>query len=163
VQYQIPLELPEAQRIHKTYQMTYPKVPTYWAHQIAMTKQTGYVETFAGRRVSVVGNWDGDYGWSMGSTAINYRIQGTGADQKYLAMQVVKSYVTSIGSFAWDLHDGLYFYIRDDMVERAVIDIKQMLDNLPYKDAWGFTPPIPLPWDCKTGQSWGTLKKWSFK
>lgn len=164
VQYEIPLELPEAQRIHKTYQMTYPGVPQYWNRQIALTKQQGYVETFAGRRVSVVGNWGGDWGWSMGSTAINYRIQGTGADQKYLALQVIKPYLLSIGGrFAWDMHDGLYFYIPTEKLRRAVVDIKQLLDNLPYKEAWGFTPPIPLTWDCKTGYSWGGLKGWNFE
>jgi DNA polymerase-1 len=164
VQYNIPMELPEAQRIHRTYQLTYPKVPKYWEEQIALTKARGYVETFAGRRVGVTGNWDGEWGWSMGSTSINYRIQGTGADQKYLAMKAIKAYVTSVGGrFAWDLHDGLYFYIPDDKVARTIVDIKKILDNLPYKEAWGFSPPVPLPWDCKIGKSWGALKEHKFE
>jgi DNA polymerase I-like protein with 3'-5' exonuclease and polymerase domains len=159
VQYQIPMELPEAQRIHRTYQNSYPEVPRYWASQIAQTRRTGYVETFAGRRVQVVGNWDGDFGWSMGSTAINYRIQGTGADQKYLALKVLKPVLTSIGAFfAWDLHDGIYLWVPDDMVARVAVEGKQLLNNLPYQEAWGFTPPIPMPWDCKAGKSWGTLQ-----
>lgn len=163
VQYGLPMELPEAQRIHKTYQRTYPQVPQYWDRQIALVKQLGYVETFAGRRVQVTGNWDGEWGWSMGSTSINYRIQGTGADQKYLAMKMLKPYLTSIGGrFGWDLHDGIYMYIPDAVVDRAVVDIHRILDNLPYQEAWGFTPPIPLPWDCKTGKSWGSLKKRQF-
>lgn len=162
VQHNIPMELPEAQRIWKTYQETYTRVPEYWKSQISLTRSTGYVETLAGRRVRVVGDWDGDWGWSMGSTAINYRIQGTGADQKYLAMAVIKDLVTRSGMFAWDLHDGLYFYVRDDLVGRMAVDIKKLLDNLPYKRAWGFDPPVPLPWDVKTGQSWGGLKEWKF-
>lgn len=163
VAYELPMELPEAQRIHATYQRTYPGVPTYWARQIALTRQCGYVETLAGRRVQVVGDWSGDWAWSMGSTSINYRIQGTGADQKYLAMQMLKPYLLGIGgSFAWDLHDGIYMYIPDAEVERAVVDIKRILDTLPYRQSWGFTPPIPLPWDCKTGKSWGGLKEWKF-
>ena len=163
VQYEIPMELPEAQRIHKTYQQTYPGVPRYWNVQIEQTKRLGYVETFAGRRVQVVGNWDGDWGWSMGSTAINYRIQGTGADQKYLALKVLKHYLISIGGkFAWDLHDGIYLYIPDAMVPRAAVEIKALLDNLPYQSEWGFTPPIPMPWDAKKGNSWGDLKAIKF-
>jgi DNA polymerase I-like protein with 3'-5' exonuclease and polymerase domains len=154
------MELPQAEMIHRTYQRAYPRVPAYWAQQIGQTKRLGYVETFAGRRVRVVGNWDGPLGWSMGSTAINYRIQGTGADQKYLALAVLRPYLTKIGGyFAWDLHDGIYMYIPDGEVERAKVEIKYLLDNLPYKKAWGFTPPIPLTWDCKVGKSWGTLKK----
>lgn len=161
VQYGIPMELPEAEKVHAAYQATYPGVPDYWRNQIAMTKRLGYVETFAGRRVQVVGNWRGPKGWSMESTSINYRIQGTGGDQKYLALSVLRPYITRIGAvFAWELHDGIYLYVPDAMVERAATEIPYLLANLPYKKAWGFTPPIPLPWDCKFGKSWGELKEW---
>jgi DNA polymerase-1 len=161
VQYNIPLELPEAQRIHRTYQHTYPEVPRYWDRQIRLTKQCGYAETLAGRRVQVTGNWDGSLGWKMESTALNYPVQGTGGDQKYLAMQVIKPYITSIGAyFAWDLHDGIYLWVPDDKVERVAVEIRAMLANLPYREAWGITPSVPLPWDCKYGPGWGSLKKW---
>lgn len=163
VQYGLPMELPQAQFIHKTYQQAYPDVPKYWATQIGRTRTLGFVETFAGRRVQVVGNWDGTYGWSMGSTSINYRIQGTGADQKYLALSVLRPYLVRIGGyFGWDLHDGIYMYIPDHMVGRAAVEIKYLLDNLPYEKAWNFKPPINLPWDCKHGKSWGALKEWKY-
>jgi len=164
VDYDIPIELPEATRIRQTYLNTYKGVPKYWDRQIFETKKLGYVETFAGRRVQVMGNWTGHFGWSMGSTAINYRIQGTGADQKYLAMLCIKDYLVSIGGyFIWDLHDGLYSFIPIDKAQQATIDIKRILDNLPYKKAWGFVPPIPMPWDCKTSTaSWGDLKEVHF-
>lgn len=157
------MEMPEAYRIHKTYQQTYPGVPSYWERQIAIVKQLGYVETFGGRRVKIEGDWNGSYGWSMGSTAINFRIQGTGACQKYLAMMVIKDYLRSIGGrFLFDLHDGLYLLIPTTHSYRACVDIKHMLDNLPYQQAWGFTPPIPMPWDCKRGKAWGRLKEVKF-
>lgn len=163
VDYDIPLELPEAQRIHKTYQRTYPGVPIYWDRQIAIVKSCGYVETFGGNRINVTGDWSGKWGWSMGSTAINARIQGTGADQKHLAMAIIKDYLRQIGGqFLFDLHDGLYLLIPSVIREKAVIEMKRMLDNLPYAQAWGFTPPIPMPWDCKVGKAWGRLKEQKF-
>jgi DNA polymerase-1 len=163
VQYNIPIEMPEAQRIHRTYLQTYHRVPTYWGSQIALTKSQGYVETLAGRRVQVVGNWDGEFGWSMGSTSINYRIQGTGADQKYLAIAVVKDYAVRYGiKFAWDLHDGIYWWVPDAHVQRVAHELKYLLDNLPYHKAWGFQPSIPFPWDCKVGKSWGSLKEFRY-
>ena len=163
VDYDIPMELPQATLIRTVYLRTYAKVPVYWDKQISSTKRLGYVETFAGRRVTVKGDWSGPAGWSMGSTAINYRIQGTGADQKYLAMAVIKNYLNSIGArFALDMHDGIYLYVPVDKKDEAAVTIKKMLDNLPYKRAWGFTPPIPLPWDCKVGTSWGALKEYNF-
>lgn len=163
VDYNIPIEMPEAMRIHTIYQKTYPGVPTYWERQIALVKQLGYVETFGGRRINVVGDWNGTYGWSMGSTAINARIQGTGACQKYLAMMVIKDYLREIGGrFLFDLHDGLYLLIPTAVRYRACLHIKKLLDNLPYKEAWGFTPPVPMPWDCKAGVAWGRLKEVHF-
>lgn len=163
VDYDIPLEMPEAYRIHKTYQETYPGVPGYWDRQIALVKQLGYVETYGGNRIKVEGDWNGGWGWSMGSTAINARIQGTGADQKHLAMAVIKDYLRSIGGrFLFDLHDGLYLLIPSVIRPKAVVEMKRMLDNLPYQQAWGFTPPIPMPWDCKVGKAWGRLKEVKF-
>lgn len=163
VDYNIPLEMPAAHRIHATYQAAYPGVPKYWAHQIALVKGLGYVETFGGNRINVVGDWNGSFGWSMGSTAINARIQGTGADQKHLAIAVIKDYLRQIGGrFMFDLHDGLYLAIPSGIRPKAVDVMKQMLDNLPYQEAWGFTPPVPMPWDCKVGKAWGHLVEQKF-
>jgi DNA polymerase-1 len=160
VQYNIPMELPEAQRIHRTYQSTYTEVPKYWEGAIQLVRRQGYAETLAGRRVQVVGNWDGPFGWQMQSTAINYPVQGTGADQKYLAFKILKDYILGIQAyFAWDLHDGIYIWVPTDKLEIAARDISRLLANLPYREAWDFTPPIPLPWDCKIGPGWGGLKE----
>lgn len=98
VQYDLPMTEGEAYDIHNIYRTTYHRVPDYWEKQIHSTVRRGYVETLAGRRVQVKGNWNGPNGWSMGSTAINYRIQGTGADQKYLALMMIRDYLTTVGA-----------------------------------------------------------------
>ena len=163
VDYDIDMSLPEAELIWLTYQRTYQRVPVYWQKSISKVKRLGYAETLGGRRVQVVGNWGGRDGWAMESTAINYPIQGTGGEQKCLAIACVANYLPSIDScFGWDLHDGLYFFVPVNNAKRAAVDIKHILDNLPYKRAWGFSPPIPLPWDCKSGPSWGALKEYKF-
>lgn len=163
VEYGIPLEMPEAQRIHKTYQRSYPGVPRYWSSQIELVKELGYVETFGGSRVNVVGDWVGRDSWSMGSTAINTRIQGTGADQKYLAMKYIRPILHWYGArFLFDLHDGLYLLVPKEHTIELAHELKYMLDNLPYQAEWGFTPRIPMPWDCKVGPSWGKLKDFDF-
>lgn len=159
VDYDIPMELPEAEHIHQTYQLTYPEVPRYWGRQISIVKACGYVETFAGRRVQIKGDWNGPNKWAMGSTAINYRIQGTGGDQKYLAIAVIQPILKKYEArFAFDLHDGLYFYVKSELLRAFAEEMKHTLDNLPYQRAWGMTPPIPMTWDAKAGPSWGNLK-----
>lgn len=160
VQYHMNIELAETQWVRNVYLAAYRRVPQYWDEQIRITRLRGWVETFAGRRVQVAGDWSGALGWSMESTAINYRIQGTGADQKYLALAVLRPYLTRIGArFAWDLHDGIYLYVPHDRVAQAQREIPHMLLTLPYQQAWGFTPPIALPWDCKVGHAWGALRE----
>lgn len=163
VEHNWPMTPEEAQHIHETYPKTYTQVPVYWGSAIQKVKNLGYAETFAGRRVQVIGDWSGKFGWSMGSTAINFCIQGTGADQKYLAISVITPYLRSIRAyFAWDLHDGIYIYVPEDAAKHAARSIKYLLDNLPYKKAWGLDFPIPLNWDCKLGPSWGQLKEMDF-
>jgi DNA polymerase I-like protein with 3'-5' exonuclease and polymerase domains len=90
--------------------------------------------------------------------------KNTGADQKYLALRCVRGYLNEIGArFAWDLHDGLYFYVPTPKVRDAAYRLKDLLDNLPYEAMWGFKPPIALPWDCKVGMSWGNLVSFKFE
>lgn len=161
VDYDVPMSEPEAYAIHGMYQNAYPKVPDYWDRQIALTISRGWVETFAGRRVQVKGDWNGNKSWAMGSTAINYRIQGTGGDQKYLAMMMIRDYLTTIGArFLLDLHDGIYLLVPDRYAKKAAAHIQAELDALPYAQCWNYMPPIPLPWDVKMGKAWGALKKW---
>jgi DNA polymerase I-like protein with 3'-5' exonuclease and polymerase domains len=163
VDHGIMLSLEEAQRIQRVYLSTYPGVPHYWRKQIELAQTKGYVETIPGRRVKITGEWTSNLSWQMEGTAVNYRIQGTGAEQKYLALRCVRDYLNEIGArFAWDLHDGLYFYVPTPKVRDAAYRLKAILDSLPYEVFWNFTPPIPMPWDCKVGPSWGDLKPFEF-
>ncbi len=162
VDYNMPMSLNEADHIWNTYQHTYVMVPVYWDNQIIKVKRDGYVETFAGRRVQMTGDWNNrDLRWSLESTAINFPIQGTGADQKYLALACLRDYCREhYIRFMLDMHDGLYFLIPKATTAEAVPYMKHVLDTLPYKKAWGFEPPVPMTFSAKVGPSWGDLKKW---
>lgn len=159
VQYGLPMELDEAQIIHRTYQQSYPGVPVYWRNQIQLCRQRGYAETFAGRRVQLNASWIGATKWQMESTAINYRIQGTGADQKYLALAIARNELAKWGGYLYfELHDGIFFLFPLDKIQAAAERFRVLFSNLPYKQAWGFTPPIDFPFDLKIGPNWGDLK-----
>ena len=160
VQYATRLSLDEALHLHGTYRRSYPKVPIWWQHQIARGRRLGYAETLAGRRVTVEGNWSSpQLKWFMESTMVNYPIQGTGGEQKYLAFRVLSNILAKYGArFAWDMHDGIYFYCPKAKSQAFAIEGTRLLDHLPYERAWGFKSPIPLPWEAKVGPSWGELK-----
>ena len=155
-QYGLNLPPSKAEHIKATYLRTYPGVPRYWKSAIKEAARVGYAETRGHRRI-VLKNLNI---YEQQQTAINFRIQGTGGDMKELAIAVLQ--LTEFNDdvmYAWDLHDALFLYVRDD--DRAlttVTRIRDRLNNLPYQSAWGWTPAIPLPWDAKMGKSWGLLK-----
>lgn len=174
VQYGLTLTPKEAEIIHGTYITSYPRVSEYWRNQIKRAKQDGWVETITGRRIHVgtEDEWfrlvpskeeDGSYveidnSWKATSTSINFPIQGSGADQKYLALAILKNKLSEFdGHFYFELHDGVYMIIPDKNVERAFVEIGKCLSNLPYKQAWGVDLPILFPVDGKIGKSWGTM------
>lgn len=163
VDYDIPMTQPESEHVWRVYQNTYKMIPNYWRDQIIMVRAKGYAETFAGRRVSVKGDWSGPWGWSMQSTAINYPIQGTGGEQKYLALSLLRDKLIEWGGyFMLDLHDGLYSILPDSQAEGFINDVGPLLNDLPYGAYWGFIPPVPMTWSCKWGKSWGALRGYKF-
>lgn len=163
VDYEIYITKPESEHIWTVYQRTYKRIPNYWSNQIAWCRAKTFAETYAGRRVSLKGDWDGPWGWSLQSTSINFPIQGTGGDQKYLALSLLRDKLIEYdGYFMLDLHDGLYSLIPNDKAKAFACDVGPLLDDLPYHAVWGFQPPIVLNWDCKMGDSWGRLKGFDF-
>ena len=170
VQHDVALTLTEADDITGAYRQTYRSVPRYWSAQIQFAKKHGYVETLAGRRVQLgdYRDWSGtdedgvpyDWKWAHESTSINFPIQGIGADQKYLALLVARDYLPKVGGrFLMELHDGMFFKVPRRHAERAAVDLKYLLSNLPYKRAWGVNLPIQFPVDVKHGPHWGALKE----
>ena len=163
----------EAKAIHATYRVTYPGVPVYWAQQIRKAKLNGWVETIAGRRVwvgfendwtrlAVIEGKEGyvDNKWQAESTSLNFPIQGSGADQKYLGLKVVKDYLPQVeGKFYFELHDSIAVVVPDRYAEKTGHDLKHLLSNMDYKSAWGVDLPILFPVDGKAGKSWGTMKE----
>jgi hypothetical protein len=167
VDYELDIEEAAVKQFLATYKATFIKVSGgpagmggYWQTQIYKCKQLGYAETFAGRRVQLTGNWSGRDAWQMESSAINYPIQGTGGDQKYLALAVARNLLPKFnGYFYFELHDGLFFIFPHAVARKAAETFKYVLSNLPYKKAWGVDLPISFPVDAKiSAESWGDLK-----
>lgn len=173
VDYELDVDETFIKQILATYKATYVGVSGgasgvggYWNRQIQKCRQLAYAETFAGRRVQLKGNWANKReSWALESTAINYPIQGTGGDQKYLALAIARNMLPKYNAGAlhasvyYELHDGLFFIIPKAKSELAAHELRYALSNLPYKHAWGITLPIQFPVDGKLGRSWGDLKE----
>jgi len=165
VQYDLPMQLWEATRNKNIYLTAYPRVPEYWERQIKRARNDGVVWTLGGRKLEIRGDWSdrSEKGnllkWKMESSSINFPIQGVGADQKYLALRCLKDYACQHAArFYMELHDGVFFVAPENSALETGLAMQKILNTLPYQKAWGFTPPIPLPWDLKIGPSFGDLK-----
>lgn len=160
-QHRLTLNEHEAQSIWTAYRRTYPGVKRYWQDQCDKARHTGVVETIAGRRLHLgKGPWPREQSWGRESAAINYPVQGSGADQKYLALAALRTLLPRYGGrFYFELHDGLFAIVPDEHAVQACREIKHALSNLPYEKAWGVQLPIQFPVDAKLGKSWGSLKE----
>lgn len=160
VDYGVTADYATAKRWHGTYHDLYPGVRGYWKRAIHLARTRGYAETMAGRRYDLPEREFRVNEWSAESTAINFPIQGTGADQKELGLAVVTTHYPEL-AFAFDLHDGLYFWLPRDLPGRMELlyEVKKELSNLPYYDAWSWTPTVPYPVDGKYGPAWGNMEE----
>lgn len=163
VQFGIDLDPILAKNIHTTYRSTYPGVVRYWKAQANFVKNHSYIVNLIGRRVHLLppAFRDYEYTWSYEVSAVNFPIQSIGADQKYLALSIMRDELPRWRAyFYYELHDGLFFIVPDELAELFVVHSKHLLSNLPYEKAWGQRLPIPFPVDAKLGKSWGALKEY---
>lgn len=161
--YDVILSMDESVMLVRLFKDTYPGVVMFWQEAISLAKQKGYAETLGGRRV-ILDQWDRrndpKRAYASEQTAINFPIQGTGADMKFLGIALADQYMQSRGArYMLDLHDALFVVIPDD--SRALDtarELQRQLNNLPYEDVYGWQPTVPMPVDAKLGTSWGDLK-----
>ena len=148
----------QAKEWYRSYHRLYPGVKLYWDRAIGAAKRNGFAETLGHRRHPLP-RWrfsNPDHQWAAESTAINYPIQGTGADMKELGIAVALSSYDFL-QFAFDLHDGLFFWVPEDTPDEWLLDVRHTLSHLPYNAAWGWVPPVELPVDLQVGKRWGEM------
>jgi DNA polymerase I-like protein with 3'-5' exonuclease and polymerase domains len=148
VQYGVNLSVGEAAHFHNQYHRKYRGVKQYWKRAIHEAKIEGRATTFAGRHVQLKDHWfDPNKGWMLESAAINFPIQGTGADQKFLAIAHLRELCVRVGAyFYFELHDGIYYIVPTRKAMAFGVKAREILTNMDYEKHWGFQPPIPLPW-----------------
>ncbi len=150
------VSLEEVKQWDIAWRNLYKGIPIYWNKAIARARYCGYAETLAGRRF-YISRWDTDK-WASESSAIMMPIQGTGADMKYLAITYVRK-LLSILVFWGDVHDEIIYVCPYRLAEELGVTLKHILDNLPYKTAWGWEPKVPFTWTVSIGDSWGNVRE----
>lgn len=149
----------DAMLARSTYLRLYPGIPRYWESNPTIAKYQKMVESKGFRRCSLE-KWDLENEYKSAQTAINFPIQATGADQKILALYCLREYLYANAiQFAWDLHDGMFFYVPESMMQREIVlGMVEILNKLPYEKAWGWQPQVEFPVEAKIGKRWGELE-----
>jgi DNA polymerase I-like protein with 3'-5' exonuclease and polymerase domains len=149
----------DAERARNVYLEIYSGVPRYWREIVHTARNQGFVQNKAGR-IYYLNSWDGDDEWKSAQIAINFPIQSTGAEQKILALYYLKPFLLKNGiTLAWDLHDGMFFFVPNCMMQTDLIhQMIEIVNNLPYESAWGWKPKVKFPVEAKMGDNWGGLK-----
>ena len=155
VQYGLDKDYLTIKNWQDTYHRAYPGVKRYWQQAIRLARELGYAETRAGRRF-YLSDWNSNQ-WGTESSAINFPIQGTGADMKELAIAVMARRHPEF-EFTFDLHDGLFFILNESDYDQILV-ARETLDKLPYKEAWGWEPSVPMTWDASAGKDWGSMEE----
>jgi len=159
--YGVEMSTDEARRLHGLFRLSYPAVPNYWRAQIRSARSRGFVETISGARCYLEYSADDDRAWGLDQTAINYPVQGSGADLKFAALALIMPYVRQAGGqFFFELHDALFFLFPEDRAREAGIKLKELFNEIDYSETFGFSHVrgIHFPIEAKVGPAWGEMK-----
>lgn len=144
----------EAAEIIDNYFKQYPAIEKFMAATVEEARQTGYVETLAGRRrafpdlqssnATIRGNAE--------RSAINTPIQGTAADMIKLAMiridQMLHERETKT-RLLLQIHDELVLDLHPDEADELVPEIVRIMEN-----AYPLPGNVPLKVEHGTGKNW---------
>ena len=150
----------DALEARQTYMRLYSGIPEYWQLNPEKARKQGYIDSMGHRRCTLL-KWTAEDEYRSTQTAINFPVQATGADQKILALYYLRKFLFANDiKLAWDLHDGLFFYVpKHQMQTETVAEMVDILNNLPYEKAWGWSPQVTFPVEAKIGENWGELKE----
>ncbi len=163
--YGLTLSSNEAFALYTSYHRAYPGVMRYWKRAISFGAQHGYVVTLSGRKIRMPESARSGGYWKLNYAAqqncINAPIQGSGADMKYIGMQVLRDKHPEL-VFSFDMHDGIYYFVPTTDARELAVAARQTLDSIdyPYYGGAGWEGiTTPLIWDAKVGPNWGDMEE----
>jgi len=155
VKYDVMIDIQTGNHLVKTFCTSYRGVPKYWDDVIHESRVKGYTEAFGGRRFKLT-DWQ-SHRWGTESSAIMVPIQGSGASMKEIAISEMYRNFHDV-TFALDLHDASFFYIKEDVIEERFKQVESHLNAIDYRKYWNFELPIPLPYDGGFGEDFSSVK-----
>jgi DNA polymerase I-like protein with 3'-5' exonuclease and polymerase domains len=137
--YGINISLRDAEKKRDAYFKKYPELLNYHKEFKNKAKQFKYVRTFFGRKVHLP-DIDSSIGGIRGHAernAINSPIQGTAGEMTIFAVTLLMIRLPKSIKIVNTIHDSILFYVPDNILEQALILIRETMENLPLKLYFG--------------------------
>jgi len=153
---QLGIDQGEAGAYIKTYFERFPGIRAYMDTTKAEVRQTGYVSTVFGRRIHIpaIHSKSGAERQFGERAAINAPIQGAAADIIRRAMMRMPAALAEAGlttRMLLQVHDELVFEAPEAEADRAIVVIKQVMENA---SAPAVALTVPLVVDARAASNW---------
>lgn len=147
-----------AKQFIDNYFEVYPGVKEWMDKAIEDSRSAGFAETLFGRKRNLpeINSSIMQVRKAAERMAINTPLQGTAADMIKAAMieihqLIEQKYQQGEVKMLLQVHDELLFEIKRDMVERAVPELKKIMESV-------LQLKVPVIVESKMGESWGELE-----
>jgi uracil-DNA glycosylase family 4 len=159
-EYDIEISETEAQTYRRTFFERFPRLAFWHEKQKRMVEHLGYVESPIGRRRRLpdVRSTDKEVAGEAMRQAINSPVQGFASDLCLMAIGILEDHpslaemhVRMLGQ----LHDSIIFEAPAEAAEDAAGVIKDVMENLPIREVFGYEMPVPVVADVAVVQHWG--------
>ncbi len=131
--YGVELTLKESEKLKEDFFTLYPRLLNYHAEYIAKAQKFGYVRTLFGRKRNLKDIHSSQaFKRSLDErAAINSPIQGTAGAFTIFASAILKHRIDPRVKFVLNVHDALYFYCPDELLQTTIPLIKKTCEDLP--------------------------------
>jgi DNA polymerase-1 len=156
--YDIEVSPDEAKASRDEYFTTFLKLRPWHDRQRRLVNNYKQVTSLIGRtrHLPDIDSEDKEVRGEAERQAINSPVQGLASDLNLLAIIILHSMMNpKEARIVGTVHDSTLFEIRDDVVDKWVPIIKQVMENLPLKKKFGVTLDVPIKVDISVGTHWG--------
>lgn len=158
--YKVDMTLEEAHQNRNTFLFeTYPEISEFQDMQAARAKKHGFVRSPLGRihRLPLVNSPEADVAYKQGTKATNSPIQSTASDLTVMAMNELDR-IYGMSLFLM-IHDNAAAYVKEDNLDRDAGRMKEVMENLPLYEKFGWSVPIQFEADIVWGHNLADMHK----
>lgn len=156
--YDLKVTLEEAEAAREDFFRAYPALKGWHERQRRLVRSYKRVQSPIGRvrHLPDVDSPDKKVRGEAERQAINSPVQSMASDMMLLSMVILNELLPQDeAKMVGTVHDSLLFEIREDVVDRWVAKIKEVMENLPLYKKFGASLTCPIKVDISVGQHWG--------